>query len=536
MITKKQDNKKTMLSKQQKGIIVLAVFAIILAVSYIIVSNIKHDYSIELALFDEHGDKLDYTYVSANGGKVVLVSSDEDSIILDADSEITYVSRPFMYPEIAVENIKEVTVKSKNEEFSLYLDASTGEHLIRGCEMQLYNEQLLSELRFQARYMLAEQKIDGTYTEDEALCAFGLDKASNPVTVEVTDTKGNMQTVLLGNKLVNGNAYYAKHADKPYIYVLDSSASVFFNKKNDYISPVIAKPMSQNEYQYIEEFNINKYGEPFIASRIVSEEIRNNTSNTDLHKIVYPANYPASLTNYYDALYCFANLTGTAVVETNVLSQSYEDAQAIFAIYGLDIPSNDVMWTYKGNEYRFLTGNKFTDSQGNVIYYSYSPYMDTIVELPLDAAPFLEYELKDFIDESIFQININNVTELSVQTPSRSCRFVLEGTGKDLVVKETNTGTVVDTASFRQFFISLLTIKTEGYANANDITGARELSFTVNSVFGEKNKYDFDVISTTRALITLNGNSEFYTNRLYITSAAEKLELLMSGEQITPEY
>lgn len=533
---KKEESKKSVLLKQQSVIIALAVIALVLAVSYIIVSNIKHDYSVVLPLFDEQGDRLEYTYVSSDGGKVSVVSVDENYMTLNADSKIIYYARPFVYPEIAVEQIKQVTVNDGKNEVTLYLDETTGEHLIKDCEMQLYNEQLLSELRFQARYMLAEQKIDGEYNEQSELSDFGLDNESKTLTVTVTDTNGDTNTVLIGNKLVDGNSYYAKHEEKPYIYVLDSTISVFFNKKNDYINPIIASTLSQNEYQYIEEFNINKYGSPFIASQIVSEEIRSHTGNTDLHKIVYPSNYPASLTNYYNALYYLANISGTEVVETNVLSQSEENAQITFTRYGLDNPSNDVVWVYKGKEYRFLTGNKFTDSKGNVIYYTYSPYMDTIVELPLEAAPFLEYELKDFIDESIFQINIGNVTGLSVQTQTRECRFVLEGTGKDLIVTETNTGTVVDTASFRQFFISLLTIKTEGYANANDITGERELSFTVNSVFGEKNKYEFDVISTTRELVTLNGNSEFYTNRLYITAVLEKLEMLMSGEKIEPEY
>lgn len=96
-----------------------------------------------------------------------------------------------------------------------------------------------------------------------------------------------------------------------------------------------------------------------------------------------------------------------------------------------------------------------------ICYYAYSPYMDDIVILPLENAPFLEYELLDFIDGGIFQINIKDVTELSASVPGISCHFVLEGEGQNLKVTETASGKTIDTASFRQFYISLLSARIE---------------------------------------------------------------------------
>lgn len=529
-------NKKTLLSKQKAVIIILAVLAVVLGVAYGIVSGIKGDYGVVLPLYDEQGDLLEYTYTSESGEKVTLVSKDDTSITLDADSKITYSSRPFIYPEIPVESISEIKVENLRGEFSLYLDKNSGEHLIRGNEMQLYNNQQISDLRFQARYALAIMKVDGVYETEDELSAFGLDSTSNPVKMTVTSTSGESNTVLIGDMLITGAAYYAKTADKPYVYVVDTSVSVFFSSKNDFINPIVTKPMSQNEYQYADEFCINRNGEPFLHSKIVPEERRTQTSDTSLHKITYPANYPAAMTNYYNSLACFANLSGTSVVETNLSQKTEEEVDEIFAGYGLDNPTNDVVCIYQGKEYRFITGNKFTDETGSVAYYTYSPYMDTIVVLPLANAPFLEYELMDFIDLGIFQVNIKNVSEITVHTPGRSCRFVLDGSGENLKVTEANSGKVIDTASFRQFYISLLNVKIEGYATAADVTGDNEFGFSVTSVFGEKNSYEFSIISTTRDLITLDGNSQFYTNRSFITKAAERLDKLMNGEIITPDY
>ena len=156
--------------------------------------------------------------------------------------------------------------------------------------------------------------------------------------------------------------------------------------------------------------------------------------------------------------------------------------------------------------------------------------------LPLENAPFLEYELIDFIDASIFQINIKNVSTIEVSTSSGKHEFVLQGEGANLMVVEKNSGKVIDTSSFRQFFIALLNIKIDGYATRTDVTGGTEMSFKVTSKFGETSTYYFDTISTTRVLITLDTSSEFYTNRAHVTNILKKLDMLLAGEIITPDY
>lgn len=533
---KQQNRTKNQLSRQKRILWILAVLAVLLAAAYGIIATLKHTQTLELPLYDTDGDRLEYTYTCQSGNKVTVVSTTEDTLTLSADSEITYNARPYIFPEIPLEKLNSVTVDNAYGKFTLYLDPTTGEYVFQGNEMVLYNAEPLSTLRLQARYMLAIQKVEGTFETDAALADFGLDKASEPVKVTVTDTQGASHTVLFGDALVTGAAYYAKDTQKPYVYVVDSTVEAFFKEENAYFDPIITAPLTQNTYQYMDTFSIRKNGEAFMESAIIPEEQRQGTGSTDLHRLTYPAGYSASLTMYYEALSCFENLTGSRVIETGVLAGGEEYAQELFDKYGLTIATNDVCCTYEGKEYRFLTGTRYNDADGNVMYYAYSPYMDTIVELPLANAPFLEYELIDFIDASAFQININNVSELTAHIPGVSAHFVLEGSGSELKVTETVTGQVIDTASFRQFFISLLTIKLEGYADQSEATGANEFGFGVSSVYGEHNTYEFDIISTTRDLLTLDGNAEFYVNRSYITAASERLMKLMRGETIAADY
>ena len=241
---------------------------------------------------------------------------------------------------------------------------TAGEFVFKGDEMLVYNAEPLANLKFQARYMLSLQKVEGRYETDSALEPFGLDAAASPVTVTVTNSNGAAHTVLFGDKLVTGAAYYAKDAAKPFVYVVDSSVSVFFEDEKSFFDPKIAPTLTQSEYQYMESFAIRKNGEPFLASAIVPEEQRTDTGDTDLHKITYPAGYSASLSKYYEALASLATLSGSKVIETNVFASGEENTAALFDKYGLTVATNDVSYAVGEKSYRFLTGTRFTDSDG----------------------------------------------------------------------------------------------------------------------------------------------------------------------------
>lgn len=543
---KKTDSKTAILSKQKRIIAILLAFICVLAVLYFLVKNIDNTVSVTLPLYDDSGDYLEYTANSASG-TVIRVYFDKDgnrlenkngaySVEFSSDSEIKYSSRPYIFPEIPLSDISEVTVKKGDNEFTVFVDKNTSATVFKNNEMLLYDNKLVSELLLQARFMIAIQKLDGEYNDEQQLAGFGLDGESKPLSVSVKDVNGNMYEVLFGSKLVDGTNYYAKDVNKPYVYVVDSTVSALFRDENEYYMPIIAPSMKQNEYNYMDKFIIHKNGEMFISVERVPEEIREQTADTDLHKIVYPARYPASITKFYEALSYFENLSGTRVIETNVYSSGEENKEYVFEKYGFNVPSNTVYWSYGEKENLFLTGKQYVNDAGEICFYAYSPYMDTVVELPVLNAPFLQYELIDFINTSVFQININHLKSLSVETERNNCNFVFENSGENLVVKDTVSGKTVDTASFRQFYISLLTTRIEGYGDTTDITGGKDLVFEVETTYGDRYLYEFDTISTTRALITLDGSSNFYTNRGYVSDAVKKLEMLMNGEVINSNF
>ena len=167
------DNKKTLLTRQKTLIIVIACLACIVAAAclvfpYVFKEKLNTVYayseqgdSVEVAIFDKvtgRSLKGDITAMLAGEMKNTLFvkPGKEDGVLYTFnknDVEISY--RPYIVPEVPKENIRRITVTNDKGTFSVYNDGK-GNFFVEGAESNLYNQQLLSNLLFQARYLLAD--------------------------------------------------------------------------------------------------------------------------------------------------------------------------------------------------------------------------------------------------------------------------------------------------------------------------------------------------------------------------------------------
>ncbi len=541
-----KNNAQSTLSRQKKFITIFSLCALALAIIYVIISFAIKDPINTVYLLDEDGDtlyasivfenpdsditqsKLEELYASGQKGDYDVRKGQTDDIAYTfraRDVSISY--RPFIYPEVALENIKEITITNQSESFTVYQDFKTQNFIIKGAEKQTYNSSYLSNLILQARYMLSLQKIENA---SENLSDYGLSKSDNPVSVTMTSTDGNSDTVYIGKSVQSG--YYMKHKDKPFIYIMDSSASVFFSSVNTFLSPMLTPSFEENQTNYAEKFIINKNGSLFLDSQILPEDSRENSSS--LHRITYPSDYAVNYMNYYDALSCMSALSGSAVLEYGVSSK--ENKQEMFSYYGFDTPSNQVSITIEGKTYSFITGNTFTRDSVKY-YFAYSDYLDIIVALDMQSVPFLSYNLIDFVSANVFQVNIKDVQSIDVSFSGVTRKFVLSGENDALTVTETLSKRNIDTPSFRQMYISLLSVNIEGTSDVTDTSGlVPDLSFTVTKKNGLVTNYSFYSLSTTRTLIGVDNNFEFYTSRTSVDKIKENVSKLMRGETIIADY
>ena len=551
-------NKNT-LSKQKKLIIILAALCLLLAAGYFAATMLIKEQECTVLKIDEKGDYVEavvrdsdvqrginLTYIESvlsgkqeNKYNIKPGNTDNVYCTFNADGvEIMYF--PMVFPEVAPADIDTVEITNAYGSFEVFL-SDEGVPFIRGAEKNLYNTELLTNLILQARYMISNSRLENTGD----LSQYGLERENTGAVVCLKTKSGKQHTVLVGNE-VSGGGYYMKNADKDFVYIMDSTCQVFFNDVKSYLSPAITRTITEQQVNYIESFKLVKQGQEYFSCRILSDDERVGKYANQLHVMTYPSGeYTLNIENLYTMFSTLGALKGSAVVEYNVSGLDELEYKSCMDYYGLLTPYAEISYTLADEDYSFTVGNVVVDeATGEKYCYVYSPYMDTIVLLSLYTAPFVEYELLDFVQSKVFQHNINDIDTITLTGKESKRVFVLENkTVEDkteLFVTEKNTGLVVDTPSFRQFYISLLNVNLDGYSSLEGVKSAdeleHELTFDIVLKSGEHLTYAFYSESTLRCYMVVDGKGEFYTKREYIDKISKYSDMLMNGETITSSY
>ena len=549
-VTEKEElvkQKRTTLKTRIVLIAVMSALVIIAAALIIILPNVFKEEKQTVRLVNEKGDYVfsyvrDYTGRSIAGELEAMAAGtveNEWNVEKGTDGKTAYTfnldgvkieERPFIFKEIPAEEIKSVTVTNKGGTFRIY--DYEGAYMIEGAESNLYNDRSISSLIFQSRYMLSQQYIENP----GKLSDYGLDGSNCLATVTVTEKNGKSQKIIVGNPIYSGTGiagYYIKHADKDYVYVMDSGVEIFMCGIREYLSPVVIKPIEEHQRNYIEKFAIAKGGIPFFACRILEADEQKGVYANQLHRMTYPEpEFVLSTDKLYSMFYQVGALSGALVMEYGV--STAENKDEIMEKYGLVNAVANISFSHAGTNYEITVG-KLEQLYGTYCYYVYSSYQDTIVAVPAEKLSFLQYDLKDFYQPNVFQYNINEIASVDVSYDGNSYKYKLEGTGKELKVTETNSKKIMDTDSFRQFYISLMNITIGGYSSLEGFTGdelLHELTFTVHFKNGEQLIYEFYSESTTNCYMIADGKGGFKTSRRLVTAIKENSDKLMAGEKI----
>ena len=544
-----QKKSRTLLKKQKLLIIILASLALVMGIIYAVVSatskeervlipvtyengifrNDKGD-AVELYIVDTtNSTSLTAAVVSMLEGKMENewdVENTKEGIVLYKDN-VKASTFPYIFPEIQREDLSRIIVTNESGTFSVY--NSDGNFFIAGAESNLYNDQQLSELILQARYMLSNGYVENASAPEE----YGLTDETCSAKIMVYDKNGSCHTVYVGDAVINNNQYYMKSADKDYVYVMDSSASVFFSDVLSFLNPIVIKTIEEQQRNYIEAFAFAKNGQPFFACEIIPESERTGVYINQLHKMTYPdVEFVLDTVNLYEMFYYVGGLSGSAVLEYGVSKK--ENRDEILASYGLSETLADIGFSYGGQSYVISVGDLAVIGE-SAYYYVYSEYQDTIVLVPYSSMPFLDFELVDLYQSNVFQYSINEIEEIEVKSGENVFTFGLRGTGEELVVSERTRNIEIDTPSFRQFYISLLNVSIGGYSSiegASSDNMKHELTFTVKLRNGARLNFDFYSESTTSCYMIIDGKGGFKTDRSRIEKIAKQALMLVNGEEI----
>lgn len=542
-----QKKARTLLAKQKITIIILACAIVVLAALCIILPKVLKQEEHVVYAVNDRGDYVYSTVYDANGQPISSriesmangTEKNEWNVKKGDNEEVLYTfnldgakveERPFIFKEIPKENILRVTVTQKTGKLSIY--NYDGGFFFEGAEKNLYDEQMVSELLFQARYMLANSYVENP----KKLSDYGLEKGNCTAEIKVTDKSGKTETVYIGNEVMSGSGYYMKHADKDSIYIMDSSISVLLMDIKNFLSPVVIRPIEENNRAYLEKFALAKNGEPFFACRILAEEEQVGVYANQLHKMTYPEpEHVLSITTLYDMFNQVGALSGFMVAEYGV--SKMENIDEVRAFYGLDAPIANISFSYGGNNYT-LDVSAPKEYESMYYYCVYSEYQDTIVLVPPENLMFLNYKLEDLYQPQVFQYNINEIASVEAKYGDKVYNYKLEGSGESLKVTETNSSKTIDTQSFRQFYISLMNITIGGYSS---LEGAsvdelkHELTFTVTFKDSSKLVYEFYSESTMNCYMIADGKGGFKTERRLVEDIVTKSDMLINGEVIESE-
>ena len=455
-------------------------------------------------------------------------------------------NRILMFNHTEKANIQSVEVHNTHGTYTFYRDASDN-FVIKDAETASYDREMLSSLVVSSGYTLSMTRVSENC---EDLSEYGLSKADNPSYYTLTTTQGVTHTVYIGKPIPTGAGFYCSYEDRPAVYVLDATlASTLLADIRDLMTAILTYPVTSTAYYTITNFDMTKNGEQFLHVDYLSDAERIQTASTSVWKMVYPeGGYTPSSTNYDAMLQTFTNFTGNRVMEYNVLGgmdteELTEEQLALFEQYGLAKPETTISFDYTDPNGGFTITNAvwFSPMTEEGQYYVYSWLFDLISVIDAASYPWLSYDLIDFIDRPVFQMNINNVAKIEISggeigEEAMSADFRLVGDAQELVVTEDLTGTVVDTQNFRQLYKTMLSIEIEDYTEDSSTDESKCIAvMRVTTEADVVTEYKFYAYATRRCFMTVNGEGEFYVNRDMAAKLISDAKKVIAGIEVNSD-
>ena len=405
--------RSTLAKRRVIGIIVAAVLVAALAVTLALVLDYVNGEPVEdpadgtvyyvrekddvYALYDTDRKTVmpteeQYGYYVTHAGTLVDVDEEtgewEIKAVVDTEGneELGFNQRVLMFPHLQKTDILQLDVHNSEGDFTFVrlnekgkVDAS-GDFVIKGAELNAYDQEKFASLYVSAGYTLTTRKIkDPIKDENGEFSEYGLvpetrereikDEKGNfvineagdgyvtetyeyePAHYVLTDVRGNKHKVIIGDLMVTGGGYYVQYVNidadgneekRDAVYVLAADiGDTMLVAVEDFVTPQLTYPMTMNTYFDVENFTIENrdhsasgkdYLSPTVGFSYIDLTLRENTINAS-----QPYNFLEGFglagytpdSNSIDA--CLQGIYSPAYVKVVKLSPSLED----FIEYGL---------------------------------------------------------------------------------------------------------------------------------------------------------------------------------------------------------
>lgn len=425
-------------------------------------------------LLDENGtlvrmnDEGDY-YITDYGTLLMIdPESGEYSVVASVipangeDLEFKSYSGSFdvlMYPYIQRSEMRSIRIVNEKGDFTLAYDAEAEDFKIVGYDGYEYDDVMFSSLVVTVGYTSTYMRLDiakaldpSVDTTDEngydkyqgfrtnGYQEYGLpdDPADAKVYFEVTDRNGKVNKVIIGDKVLSGTGYYARHADRPEVYILKEAEAttysqplsvVLFSGVEGYVKPLVTFPMSSNSYFDVSDFTINKVGEITneMLETLTPEEISKQLLTSVISFTYQPIelrlgtlyssrpyvgigkyeDYNINSFNVDDCLQNLMDMQGKRVVR--IFSDEEADG-AVFTFlrnYGISYCIEYVANIERDSKTYEVTNSAFqriwiSNTSADNTYYVYNEAFQMIVEVDRAYMEYLEWRDIEWVEKDIF--------------------------------------------------------------------------------------------------------------------------------------
>jgi len=455
-----------------------------------------------------------------------------------------------LFEQVARADMQSIEIHNEHGTYKFVRDKS-GNFVIEGHEEAMYSAEIFAQLVVDCGYTLAKAKMADH--AGDVLHKYGLDEASSPAYFTVTTLSGNVHTVYVGDKITTGGGYYCMYKGRDSVYVLDTTlASTVLRPIESYITPLLSYPTTLTTYYLIENFSIFHGEDQFITFTYLEENERSMINTYSAFEMVYPGEGLYCPSTFLDsALQKFVNFQGTEVVKLGPTDDDIAKlfpegfTYSVYLVNNIPKDTNDFTKGYTPIENYLFFGDLHEDKEGNSFYYCYSPMFNIVAKVESYVAEFLKWDLKTWVSETIYQVQIDNVKELKYEIPGgETVTFQLKGAAQELVVTEKETGHKPIVKNFRQLYKMILSVNKESTHGLSDSElsalvadeGSLQLTMTAYLRNGTELVYKFYNYSDRRSYYTINGvKGEFYVLRTMVNKLADDVVRVMRDETVNSE-
>ena len=455
-----------------------------------------------------------------------------------------------LFEQVARADMQSIEISNEHGTYK-FIRKKDDRFVIEGSEDTLYSAELFSQLVVDCGYTLSKVKIADNAAAD--FVKYGLDDASSPAYFVVTTLTGKVHKVYVGNQITTRGGYYARYDGRDTVYVLDTTlASTVLKPIESYVTPLLSYPTTLNTYYLIDNFSVFRGEDLYVSFTYLEEDQRSPIFTYSTFAMLYPGEGTYCPSGYLDtALQSFVNFEGTEVVKLAPgdadIEQYFPDGfdRTVYLVNKIPIDKDDLSKGYEKVDNYLFFSQLHEDKEGNSYYYCFSPRFNIIARVESYRAEFLTWELKLWVSETIYQLQIDTVIELKFDLPGGdTVTFQLSGTGQDLIVTEKETGHKPIVKNFRQLYKMILSVNKESsHGLTEEQVSAivadeknRQLTMTATMRDGTVLRYDFYNYSDRRTYYTINGaKCDFYVLRTMVNKLAADVIRVTRDETVNSE-